>query len=410
MGAKRTTALIFVICLAWLVLGCGGGGSTTADPTPQPEPVVQNLVSPDSGDMTFTVQDANLKVETAVRDGGGRPVSGVNVKMIATDTVVVLSASDPDAEYYPVVKVIPKSTGHTVSQDDFYLRVDAYLVLSEVGDGVAGISFNQDPPVLNLPGIAPGKTTVMGGVQLAAREVIPLGGVITLKLQLENLDWKLINLHFGKAWTEENIVAELANYLDITRDYDISTHPEFPRYVEIEAGKTGDVHDTAPGIEYEILANGETATGDVGDITVTNNSDLQYRLVIVPGTTMENSNQDHQDLTVIDTTVVIVDPGETKSAPVFGACVHRHKAGPQEGDILSPFREQRRDLVAVCIVIDQTDIPLGIGQDAIWVITDDHPPKPNNLEKVRQVFLAAGLDPDDYEPLRYHDGGGGGDL
>ena len=408
MGANRVIGL--VVMAAMLAVWCGCGGGSTVDVDPVTEPVIQNLTSPDSGELTFDVAGQGLKVAATVRDNDGDPVSGVSVKLIATETMVVLAAYDSAGEYVPVVKAIRKSSGHTVSQDDYYLRVDAYLVLSEVGDGVAGISFNSDPPVFNLAGIEPGTVTVLGGVELAAQEVIPLGGVISLKMQLENNDWKLINLHFGKAWTSADVVTELAKYLDITRDYNITTHPEFPRYVEIEAGKTGEVLDPAPDIEYEILANGETATGDVGDITVTNNTDLEYRLIVVPGTTLQNSNQDHQDMTVINTTVIVVAPGETGSAPVYGACVHRHKAGPQNGDVLTPFYEQRRDLVAVCIVVDQSEIPLGVAQDAIWVISDNHPPKSNNLAAVRELFKAAGLDPEDYEPLQTHDGGGGGDM
>ena len=38
-----------------------------------------------------------------------------------------------------------------------------------------------------------------------------------------------------------------------------------------------------------------------------------------------------KNLTVINTTVVLTAPGETVSAPVYGACVHRHKGGLTEG-------------------------------------------------------------------------------
>jgi len=407
--ARPTGFVLFVLLVMMVAFAGCGGGSTVID-EPDNEPTAQYSSTTATGTATIVDADAGVEVQATVENDNGRALSGVQVGMVALNNLVVVTAFDQEGKYFPATKVVPHA-GHTSSQAaGEYLRVDVFLVLSEVGEGVPGIFFNYDPPIFDLAAIEPGVVTQMAGVEVAAQEVIPLGGTITLKCLTSANDYKLINLNFGKDWTVANVVNELANYLDITRDYEISTHELFPRYVEIQAGKTGDLYDTESGIEYVIQANGDTATGEVGTVTVTNNSELEYRLIIVPGTTFENSNIDHQNLTVINTTVVLTAPGETVSAPVYGACVHRHKAGPQPQDTWTPMLDQRSDLVLLCILIDQIDPPLGVLQDAIWVITDNNDPKPQNLEAVIQLFRAAGLDPQDYDPLRDHDGGDGGDI
>lgn len=141
-------------------------------------------------------------------------------------------------------------------------------------------------------------------------------------------------------------------------------------------------------------------SGHVADVQLENLTSNRVTGIVSPGTSFQNTDSDRQGLTVIKEVRVRLDVGETYTAEVQGVCISLHKSPPQQGNELTPYDEQRSDLVALCKAIQDLGTDPSVANQAVWVITDDEEPSSSSLASVIDLFVAAQLQPGRYPALR----------
>ena len=179
----------------------------------------------------------------------------------------------------------------------------------------------------------------------------------------------------------------------------------YPRTAMIEVADLPEptpITGTGGQVEIAAYATGEW-TGYVADVRVENQTSRRRTVEIYPGMSFRNVNPDNQDLTVTRRERVVLEPGDWDRIPVDGACINLHKSPPSEGDFLTPFVEQRKDLVAVCEAAEELRVSDSVMQDAVWAVTDGN--TPDEWDAVVGLFVAAGLRPGDYAAFRSRSAG-----
>jgi hypothetical protein len=172
------------------------------------------------------------------------------------------------------------------------------------------------------------------------------------------------------------------------------------------------VTDLTQKLQTTIVSTGDV-TGVAGDVTLKNLTGETLYAWLRPGISMKNnSSAVRQDMTVMRSSCVEVPPFRTVYTSVEGACINFDKDAPDTGDILKPVDETYRELVALTQAIDRwlsygllnDSNVVFIAQWSIWAITDgslvsefaEFLP----VEQMKGLFLAAGLDPNDYSIFR----------
>ena len=115
------------------------------------------------------------------------------------------------------------------------------------------------------------------------------------------------------------------------------------------------------------------------------------------GTILQPANADVQRMVLIGNVEFTVPGGQTWTTPVYGVCANLDRPGPDVGAIFVVAGTQRDDLTALTYAAYLRGTADYIVQQAVWVITDNSPP--SDWYEVRDLFIAAGLNPDDYPAM-----------
>jgi len=147
---------------------------------------------------------------------------------------------------------------------------------------------------------------------------------------------------------------------------------------------------------YDLTATGQVA-GHIADLEITNTTSSPVEVTTIPGMVFDNANADEQDMVVIERVSITLAPGESATINVEGCCINLHLAAPAPEANFSLGAQERPDLLALSYAVHYTNASEWAAQDAVWLLTDDAPPW--DVDAVRDLLLAAGLDPADYPAL-----------
>jgi len=194
--------------------------------------------------------------------------------------------------------------------------------------------------------------------------------------------------------TDGDTVAQAYNNLPANRRRDGSA------ILKYETGGTLQIVDPSHVTPETLWATGYY-TGHVADCELYNGSSQVVRVVIAPGTCLDNPEADEQDIVVIRELDMSVSPQQWMSVPLYGCCINLDKSPPSAYQVLHIAQNQRPDLLSLGGAIARENASDSVAQDAVWVLTDDSPPDSGNYSAVWNLFLAAGLSPYDYDGFWY---------
>jgi hypothetical protein len=144
--------------------------------------------------------------------------------------------------------------------------------------------------------------------------------------------------------------------------------------------------------------------------------DLHLELEIEQGTIFESQASGVQNMVVRKSTYVHVKPGIEAELDVDVSCADMEKKQPTASDSFTVGKGMAsKDLLKLLRLQDFVDAPIRIQQFAVWTITDNptpdeyvslssgpgpgHGPSPGELGLIKNLFIRAGIDVNQYQAL-----------
>lgn len=418
MRRKMTLFCLMIVALALLApltAGCGGGGETSSGTNvsgnaPAVESTEQTTGADGRVDLTSQVADVTLPV--IVQDESGNPVQGVTVRMYSDADQLVVHGFAPGGGVGSFLQSLEvASLRANASEETQELAVLPALLIVVYAVGVVDSirEFVTDPPtapVLDLGG--PGvKVCTRGDVNdvLAVLGLIPgasLGGAarhVAFRFGAGQVAQQSLELVIDSLALHPDVKARMDAIMG-DQELSFCYNPLLPFYVEVTMPDDSPILDPGAGtVSVSVTATGQIA-GHVADLSASNLTSAERRLLVFPGLSFINrTSADRQDVTTVGAVAQVIGPFQTVFLPLEGACINHEKAAPEPGDQFEPVAEPRADLTALGRAMDRLQPPPDVAQAAVWALTDDVPPNSEVLARVRQLFVAAGLDPDAYPAL-----------
>jgi hypothetical protein len=159
--------------------------------------------------------------------------------------------------------------------------------------------------------------------------------------------------------------------------------------------------DAPAGAQVSITATGE-ASGTVARALVRNTTAQQQCYCVLPGHALRNTDTRYQNLGIIKSASVCVQPGQQSEMSLDGSCLNSALNTPTAGQTMTLYRDSRADLSALLQAIERerTDMnQIPVITFAVWALTDADNPIAGTLNSIKQMFRLAGLDPAQYPGL-----------
>ena len=203
-----------------------------------------------------------------------------------------------------------------------------------------------------------------------------------------------------------------------------------PSWVDLEDASTvpsvvPTPEPTAPARAVELrraVAAKEVSVSATGDglerleLTITSKAKEPIRVVVNPGTVFDAKRSATQAMVVTAKEVVPLEPGATEEVTLEVACSEMAKDQPGSDDTFRLVtRALPKDLTRLLALEDFPNQDFRVQQFAIWTILDDPAPgrfvrlgtlgvgtgpSADEIAAIRDLFVAAGIDPKDYRATR----------
>lgn len=157
----------------------------------------------------------------------------------------------------------------------------------------------------------------------------------------------------------------------------------------------------AAAAQVSITATGEVS-GTVARALVRNTTTQPQCYCVMPGHALRNSNPGFQNLGIMKSASVCVQPGQQSELTLDGSCLNAELNTPTVGQAMILYRDTRPDLHALLQAIERerTDMnQIPVITFAVWALTDAANPFTGTLNSIKQIYRLAGLDPAQYPGL-----------
>ena len=433
MGANK---LLFVVALAVAAVttGCGGGGGGEVQDWQQVSEL-DGTVSASNGEALFDIEGREFRVQfLSYHDG--TPIRGIHSVLLTHGEKTCLYVWDPDRRF--VARVLPGPQISEVSPQwlDFFQEIELYLeerfldyildhdyrpvglesIDSTFWRYLANVYFQywRRTPLDELEStledygrafdITATETVVSYGIGGPLGIVDSAVSVIewTTRFQHDAFYHHYANMGYQGDQIFEIYRPRIGIFgVDYLAILILPTEEPEGQSSDSPTPMLPPVQDVptlpAPGdITVSFVATG-SITGHVADCQVHNNASSSARTKYLAGTILEPVGADVQRIVLISNVELTVPASQTLTASVHGCCANLDRPGPDYGDIFVVGSTQRDELIAVTYTAYVRDTADYIVQQAVWVITDDSPPY--DWQEVYDLFIAAGLNPDDYPAM-----------
>jgi hypothetical protein len=122
----------------------------------------------------------------------------------------------------------------------------------------------------------------------------------------------------------------------------------------------------------------------------------------MPGHALRNLNPIFQNLGIMKSASLCVQPGQQSELALDGSCLNAELSTPTAGQVMTLYRDTRPDLNALLQAIERerTDMnQIPAITFAVWALTDAANPLAGTLNSIKQMYRLAGLDPAQYPGL-----------
>ncbi|MCU0505889.1 MAG: hypothetical protein MUE82_08995 [Chloroflexi bacterium] len=203
-----------------------------------------------------------------------------------------------------------------------------------------------------------------------------------------------------------------ASWVDVE---DASTAPPvLPTPEPTAPARAVELHKAVAAKEVSLSATGDGL--ERLELTITSKAKEPIRVVVNPGTVFDAKSSATQAMVVTAKEVVPLEPGASEDVTLEVACSEMAKDQPGSDDTFRLVkRALPKDLTRLLALEDFPNQDFRIQQFAIWTILDDPAParfvrlgtmgvgtgpSAEEIAAIRDLFVAAGIDPRDYRATR----------